>query len=295
MTKKVDLDREGIQVSNITGISTLNIERKNRFATRGTKEIENVQYIKAPDINGWSELYQLQYGFLNRRYKDGEELAPPEKIEYWSLRKRFKIDTDEQDYIDNVVEADEKIRNKIRFKELTSKMQDLSIEDEEIKDLAKLWIEKSKERSSIIKKEIQRSSESLKKVAKEYEIELESLKKICNQFEEKVLLFGKKKVFLNFERFVHIYARHVSETQIGERFASNKTVFQYKFEDILEVIKMVLDRISDEIQQHFEDNPDTNFRRLGKRSVYIDGHYYRVEIESNGLLKDFHPYNDDNK
>ncbi|MCF4102844.1 hypothetical protein L1I30_14290 [Gillisia sp. M10.2A] len=291
--QKVELDRDGIQASSISSISTLNLERQNRFSKKGTKEIQNVHNIKAPSFSGWAELYQVQFGFLNRRYNDGEELAPPEKIEYWSLRKRFQIENDKQDYIENVLDVDDKTKKKIRFQELSSKMQDYSISGDEIKEFAKLWIEESDEKDKIINREIQRSSQSLKKVAEEYELELNSLKKICNRFEEKVLLFGKKKVFLNFERFVHIYARHVSETQIGERFALNKTVFQYKFEDILRVIEMVLDSISDEIQAHFESNPNSVFRRMGARSVYIDGHYYRVEIESNGLLKDFHPYNDD--
>jgi len=122
---------------------------------------------------------------------------------------------------------------------------------------------------------------------------LENLKSICRGFDEKIIAFGQKIIFLEFERFVHIYARHVAETQIGERFAGNKTVFQYKFDDIIRVIKMVVESVNDEIQEHFKQTPDRPFRRMGSRSIYIDGHYYRLEIEPNGMLKDFHPFNDD--
>lgn len=54
---------------------------------------------------------------------------------------------------------------------------------------------------------------------------------------------------------------------------------------------MVVETVSDEIQSHFEQNPELPFRRIGKRAVYIDGHYYRLVIEPNGSIQDFHPYN----
>jgi hypothetical protein len=87
-----------------------------------------------------------------------------------------------------------------------------------------------------------------------------------------------------------IYARHVTETLISDKY-SGKTVFQYKFDDIMTLISSVLASISEDIQTHFKSDPDKPFGRRGKRSVYYDGHYYRVEIDTNGRLETFHPYN----
>lgn len=52
-----------------------------------------------------------------------------------------------------------------------------------------------------------------------------------------------------------------------------------------------MDIASNDIQEHFKNFPKRIYRRMGARSIYYDGHYYRVEIEANGSLLSFHPYN----
>ncbi|MBU2061119.1 MAG: hypothetical protein KKH44_04625, partial [Bacteroidetes bacterium] len=130
----------------------------------------------------------------------------------------------------------------------------------------------------------------LKQLSQEYGDQIERLKDICHKYDERVVLFGEKLIYLNFERFLHIYIRHVTETQIGDRF-KGKTVFQYKFDDIIRIISLIMDVASKDIQDHFKNQPESNYRRMGKRSIYFDGHYYRIEISSNGSLLTFHPYN----
>lgn len=291
--QKVDLDKDGILCSSIHTVYVTDLPRTNRFTERGKKEFQNIINIKAPEFSGWDELNRVQLGFLHSRYSKGQSLAPREFIEYWSLRKHFNSSTDHEDYIANVINCGQEQRDEIRLEELRIKYNDLSITEDEIKESVKLVVGKIKWKNGIIEKEIQRSTERISTVSENYETELEKLKEICRGFDEKVIAFGDKLIYLDFERFVHIYARHVAETQIGERFADNKTVFQYKFEDIISLIKMVIEEINNDIQEHFKNSPEQPFRRLGNRSVYFDGHYYRVEIDPNGRLKDFHPYNDD--
>jgi hypothetical protein len=130
-------------------------------------------------------------------------------------------------------------------------------------------------------------------LAVKYGDKIENLEKICLNFNEQVLLFGDKLIYLDFERFIHIYSRHVTETLISDTYAG-KTVFQYRFEDIMQLISVVLDSAYNEIQDHYKTNSDKPFRRMGSRSIYFDGNYYRVEIDENGRLITFHPYNNAN-
>lgn len=291
--QKTDLDKYGILASSIDTIWISDMPRRNRFQEVGKKEIENVRYIKAPKFSGWEELNRVRFGFLNSRYKRGQSLSPNEYIMLWAFRKHFNVEIDKEYYEQNFEKANQEFKDKVRLEELRIKYQELSISEKEIEDFVKLVVKEIEYKNEIINDEINSSTEKINEVAKNYGTEIENLKKICLRFDEDVIAFGEKIIFLGFERFVHIYARHVSETQVGERFANNKTVFQYKFEDIIHIIKLVIESVSDEIQNHFKTTPEKPFRRMGDRSVYYDGHYYRIEIEPNGNLKDFHPYNDD--
>jgi hypothetical protein len=72
-----------------------------------------------------------------------------------------------------------------------------------------------------------------------------------------------------------------------------KTEFQYNYQDIRELIKNVLNSAEKDIAEEFKANPNRNYNRQGKRAVYYNGNYYKVEIEPSGRLLTFHPYNDD--
>jgi len=291
--QKTDLDKDGILCSSIQSIYVTDYPKTNRFRTRGKKEFQNVMNVKAPNFSGWEELNRVQFGFLNSRYTKNSGLTPQETIQYWAYRKHFKIGLDQPDYLEIIANGDDAFNNKVRLEELRARYQELSITEDEIKEYVVLFIEDVKLKNEIVNREIARSTERLNNITENYGLELENLKTICRGFDDKVIAFGDKMIFLDFERFVHIYARHVAETQIGERFAGQKSVFQYKFDDIMSLIKMVVESVNDEIQEHFKNNPEQQFRRMNSRSVYFDGHYYRLVIEPDGSLLDFHPYNDD--
>jgi len=291
--QKVDLDKNGILTSSIHTVSTFDLPRKNRFRELGKKEIQNIVHIKAPEFSSRKELTRVSFGFLNSRYTKGKAFSPQENIQYWAFRNHFEIGKDKGDFKENFENKSTEFKEKVRLEELRIKYQELSISEKEIEEFAKLEVQEIIYKNKIIDKEIASATEKINEISKEFGSELEILRKICRGFDEKIIAFGEKIIFLEFERFVHIYARHVAETQIGERFAENKTVFQYKFDDIVYVIKMVIESVNDEIQEHFRQTPYRPFRRMGTRSIYIDGHYYRVQIEPNGMIMDFHPYNDD--
>ncbi|KIA90935.1 hypothetical protein OC25_23845 [Pedobacter kyungheensis] len=276
-------ERYGFLASDIYEIMSYNKPRQNNFVAKEKKEIQNTIVISTKSNR--RELNQILFGFLNARVKRNTPLSPEEKYKFLGLARHFGEDITVDPYKqfnDN--------ESAIRYHELNTKLTDLTIEGDDIKDYAKLISERYDEREKLIKLEIEKSGGKIEAIAKKYGDEVKNLKSAAHGFEEEIILFGEKLVFLDLERFLHIYARHVEETHVGDGFGE-KTIFQYKYDDILRIIKAVVESESDAIQEHFKTKPNRNFVRMGKRSIYYEGHYYRVDIEPTGRLLTFHPYN----
>ena len=284
------LDKTGFLCSDIFEISSVNLPRQNRFIERKKKEIQNTINIEI-DSRDWQDINGITFGFLNSRFAKGNQLSPNEMNQYLGLREYYKKGNQKSPFKELAYQEDEvTLKSEVRFFELKSKFEDLVINEDDMKEFAQQIISKYSYREKLISEELKKSSEKLKQLSQEFGDQIEKLKEICHKYDERIVLFGEKLVYLNFDRFLHIYIRHVTETQIGNRF-QGKTVFQYKFDDIIRVISLVMDVASNDIQEHFRNFPDKIYRRMGARSIYYDGHYYRVEIEPNGSLTTFHPYN----
>ncbi|QJB34928.1 hypothetical protein HF324_27790 [Chitinophaga oryzae] len=276
-------ERYGILCSEIIEVSSYNWPRTNRFTEKNKKEISITHNVA---INARrDQLNRLEYGFLEKRYSLGETLSPEEVNKFLGLRSHFGLDISQPPYKDLVHKSSE-----VRYFSLNAKMNALTINEEEMKEFAGIIVSRYNEREELIHEELKRSNLKLTEIAENYGDKLSNLKDICHGFSEEIILFGEKLVYLNLERFLHIYARHVTETQVGGQY-EGKTVFQYKYEDIIRLIKAVIETEADAIQDHFKNNPTKEFIRMGKRAAYYDGHYYRIQILPSGLLDSFHPYN----
>lgn len=287
------LDRNGIQSSDIAGVSTLNMPRENRFILIGEKDIPNTIEVKF-DSSGM-DLEQFKLGLYNSRISSNHKLIPEEEFEYFGLQLFYNPDQFNDDLKKKITnEATGKVKEPIRYYQLKAKFFKSDLTDEEDKEFKEINNRRSKIKIDLLKKELKRSTEKLKDLAVQYKDTLQTLIYICSQFEDKLLLPYDIPIWWDFERFIHIYIRHVKETKLGERFVE-RTIFQYKFHDIRRIINAVIESVYEDIKTHFKERPTENFRRMGTRSVYYDGIYYRVEIEPTGRLITFHPYNDNEK
>jgi hypothetical protein len=141
-----------------------------------------------------------------------------------------------------------------------------------------------------LQKEIQKSGNNFDKLPIELQTKLLIL--TCQFKNEVISHYGGKAIWWDVERFLHIFIRHIGEFQPDEKY-KYKTVFQYDFDNIRKLVTAVIESVRKEIEAEFKANPTKNFKRQGERAVYYNGNYYRVEIEPNGRLLTFHPYNDD--
>lgn len=285
----IDLDKKGIRSEDIRVVSSYKFQRHNRFRVSGKKEIQNEIIVEFDSSN--MNVQRLELYNMQTRINSGYKLIKEERFKYYGYLSYFdpiQIGKDKYKLIHDSVTGE--LIDEVKFyfleAEYFNKSEDYSLSDE----LARLLDEKSKERGRLIHDELKKSDENIKKLDGKYNENLRSLIIVCSDFEEKVILPYKIPIWWDLERFIHIYVRHVEETKVGDR-NETKTDFQYKLTDVRKIIRAVLEKIYPEFEQEIKQFPDKIFKRLGKRSVEYDGNYYRVEIEPNGRLLTFHPYN----
>lgn len=231
----------------------------------------------------------MMLGLYKTKLKDGCELSNIEKNDFYALKQYFEpnnITAEELQYIIDNETNQPKLP--IREKYLKIKSSYAGLTDEENKEIHNIWHSQFKEKETILKNEIQRSDNNWNNLPIEQQMKLLA---IAYRFEDEVLLSWSKSIWWDLERFLHIIIRHTSDLQNGKY--KEKTTFQYEFPNIRELIKSVIISVEKEIEEEFKANPNKNFKRQGKRAIYFNGNYYRVEIEPSGRLLTFHPYNDE--
>lgn len=282
----IALDKKGFQNDDIDFMYVSDMPRHNRFLLT-EKKIENVMKINFDARH--VDLDRMQLGFLSARLKNGNGLTPQEKSQYFGLQlyynKNFDIEKDRDIIMDSETGN---IKDDIKYYNLKVKFVNEETSPEETTELENIIRKRAQTNVALLLAELDRSSEKLKETIVNNRITFDNLVRLCTNFESDLLLPYKIPIWWDFERFLHIYMRHVREIKIGERF-EEKTVFQYKLEDVKFIIKAVLEKVYGEMEDFFNNNPNKNFVRMGKRSVAYDGNYYRVDVEPNGRLITFHP------
>jgi len=287
--QKIRLDKTGFKCADIYEISYLKTSIENKFKAKGEREIPNTIKVEfdPSGLNG----DRFTYSFLLRRFSNGHELIPYEKIELYGMLLFYNPDLAKKHKTELTNVDNEDIEMPVDFFYKRSKFKNDKASQDDINDIIEYYRVRDKQRVHLLVEEIKRSSQKFKEIAKSYKEPLDNLLLAVSTFDNQLIVLEEFPVWWDFERFLHIYCRHVKETKVGERF-DEKTIFSYKYNDIQRVIKNVVENVYPEMFEHFKKS-DSNFRRMGSRSVYYDGVYYRIEISKTGKIISFHPYNDD--
>ena len=285
--QKVFLDKDGILNDDIACVSSVSRPRKNAYIENGKKEIPN--QIKIGINISEKESHMMMFGLYKSKLKDGCVLSNVEKNDFYALKQYFEpnnITAEDLRYIIDNKTNQQKLP--IREKYLKIKSCYVGLTDEERKEIHDIWHIQLKEKEAILKNEIQRADSNWNNLPFEQQLKLLC---IAYRFEDEVLLSWSKSIWWDLERFLHIVIRHTADLQNGNY--KEKTTFQYDFSDIRNLVISVIASAQKEIEEEFKVNPNKNFKRQGKRAIYFNGNYYRVEIEPSGRLLTFHPYNDE--
>ena len=288
MEQKKELKQSGINTEDIGSILQPSNNSINNYTNKETRSLPEPVEIKV-DFRGVDK-DALTINLYSRMISSGYKIIPYEQSQYYAAILNKHGDNIKDDNFKEIIIDKEtgEIKKDIRYAQLERKLySEEGLTTEEKNEFEDLIEEIMKVRVSISLRELEKSTEKFKELGINYPKALNTVTTLMTYFKPKRLTHSRFPVWWDYERFLHIYLRHVKNTQIGERF-SEKTPFQYAFKDILSLIETVLKQIEKEIEEHFTKNPAKNFKRHGSMSVYYNGDYYVIQIAPDGQLMTFY-------
>ena len=281
------LDRKGLLSGDIINISYSTYPSTKAFKSEDTKKLNKIEI----PFNGIDfPINKANLFLLNDKIKNRIPLIKEEMNEYFGLQLYFENDIREENKRHVFNDDMKTIKDEILYYLYKAKFIDNKFPKNEMEEMVRIHIARIIARLKILNHELKLATGNQKGVYKNYTKQYECMLDLLFDFNTEVILNGKKPIWWDFERFAHIYIRHVKETRIGENNDS-KTLFQYELGEVKSVIQKVVEGFYSDILEHFEKNPEKPFFRQNIRSEYFNGIYYRVEIEPTGRLLTFHPYN----
>ena len=271
--EKYDLFYEGIMLTSIINISSLQLNKTNKFIEKDLRNLDEpiTLNFNPTDFDAVTAIISLN----NKKRKDGYKFAEFEEnqdIAYRIIANNY------------LTPIEYRHNKKVRFYVLEYKnlYSELNIEEElEYKEIIECNIKVSAK--ILMKILISESKNKLTYLNGRKDI-VHILTLLVTYFKEETLILTKIHVWWNLERYLHIMLGHVS----GLKFCINNKLnseFQYDFRNIRELIIEILYNLKDEINLHFIDYPNKDFKRQGNMSFYFKGDYYIIHIRKDGLLQ----------
>ena len=250
--KKKILFQKGLRVSDIANILQVNSHLNNNFSDTNIRKLPKPIDLKVDFSKVDTDLLTIRT--YSQMEESGYTLIPDEKDQlYAALLNKYGSQIKKEKYDELFIDPQTcQIKKGIRYHQLDRKYfskEDLTAEED--KEFKMLIQETVRERVPVLLNELTKSTEKLKEIGIKYSQALKRTSALASIFKVERLLMCRFPVWWDFERFLHIYLRHVQEIQVGERF-TEKTRFQYAFKDIRKLIEIVLEQIQDEIEKHFQ-------------------------------------------
>ena len=278
------LAENGVYSEDIASLTTMYGFERNTFHSEEKREIKT-HIIKMTSKPKGGD-YDWIYGFAKRQVNEGVDLSPNERDLYLACKYYYEpSQLTKEEKAEMFCGTENKLKENIEREYLAIKYHRQDINDEELKRHVELYFSLIKERDEVLDKYLIQSGSSLKKLEAENKELAKELKGKVLSFKDSSLNFGNKHaIYLDLEGYLHIFMRHVEEMKVNEHFA-HKDNFQWDLDDVMTVIKHVVEKVNAEFQEYVEQNKVSQFKKYGDQSIYFEGDYYAVYIASNGRLE----------
>lgn len=285
--QRVELERSGLNTEDILEIHYYNIGTpKNEFVQGGKKKLPEPILLKSTLSRIEDE--EMKVGMYNSQIKNGYKLTSEELYEKLGIELNWSgkpiEEVTEYEYFDS---STGKIDPNVHFYYLLSKDLAGKLTDEEEQTLERYVVERIGKNLITFRKELQTyipknelSSDTTLNIVRQ-------MLPLITHFKQRRLTYNKFPVWIEVDRYLHIYLRHVDDVQAGKS-NKEKSTLKYHFQDIDGLIEMVLESLSSDIQKHFEENPTKPFKRQGSEAYEFKGDYYNISIEPSGKLMAFY-------
>ena len=210
------------------------------------------------------------------------------------------LDTLPADYKDFIIQ-DGKVRPDVFFQKIALAIEhgeEISKEEQEFYFYKKT--EEALRRKEIVKTEIRRTGINPVKENINNSFYYRELLNIIREFSDFTLMDWYIPIVLTFEKFVHIYVKHVEETKFNDGQFKRRSFFDYKHTEIFTLIKRIISQEEKEIQEHFFQNHIDNeagHKELAKDyhrgfkqfpPIHFGGDIFRLTINKHGFVESFY-------
>lgn len=267
-------------------------EKDDKYLVTDKKEIPNTILIEFdPNEFEW-ELIALKL-LSDRMVNNDPPLIDFEIDKYYAYKILHSEDEiSDEEWKNNIFEINSNtIKERIMFHILSSKMQRLiPLTPDDIKSLIDIFPRRRNEINKIVENEIKKSAKkNLKEIISSNQTLVDDIKKEAFFYEpENLSTHGARySVFLDLERYLHIFLRHLDELQL-EDWQTEKTAFQYNLKDVKRLLRIIIKELQPQIDMALEQGKEINL--YDKKAFYFNGNYYVIHISSTGRLLSFYPH-----
>jgi hypothetical protein len=259
---------------------------KNTFHSKEKRTIDKIN-IPITSLPKGRDL-DWMYRFKKRLVSENIGLCPRERNFYLAGKFYYERDKLTEDEIAEIFPKDSEMREAIEHEFLGMKYMREEISDPEKRRLAELLGKKKRDSYNLLDKYLKQSGSSMKKLVSDNpEQAVDLFEKTLHFKERRLNVTGTIPLYVDIDRYLHIYMRHVEEMKVNKHF-EHKDNFQWNEEDVFSVMEHVIRQFNDEIQEFFSKNPDKRYSRYGDKSAYYEGDYYTFHIEPSGCISTFH-------
>jgi hypothetical protein len=286
-----ELSEVGFKSGDIYLIQCSDSIPHNAYLQKGKKQIPNAINVSI-DLTNSPSVCKLALYNLNQRIDAGKILIANEWNEYYGYNLYYSPEIKKiQSVKDEIYDTEGGLKKEVRFYELKAKGKNSDITEKELAEFSALLNERKTERFEVLKNELKKNNiNSLEKFKEKHPNIFKEIYKVSLVFDDDVLtpLKSAVPVYWDFKSYLHIFLRHCEELQPEGPFKS-KTPFVYSQKNIRRLLSIAIDELDEKIQDRLCQKLD--FRIYDEKSLYLNGNYYSLRIESNGRVDSFYPLN----
>lgn len=257
---------------------------QNTFHSTEKRTINKIQIETQALAEGgdWDWFYNFE---KMRVMENGIILSPEEHKRYLAL-KLFYEPSDLTEEEKNEIFVTEKDLNEnvgfYYFKILEDK--GLKVDDNVIENLKKLFFKRMNEKGELLNKYLIEAGSSLKKLVKENPGMVTTLfMKLIEFRQERLNVMGRYPIYMDEDSYLHIITRHVEDFKFNTHY-EKKDNFQWFEEDVIIVMRKVIEKIDEEYQEFRTLKPTSRYSRYKDDSIYFEGDYYTLRIQPSGRI-----------
>jgi hypothetical protein len=289
------LKSNGFTAKDVMELLTFNFDNAaHAYNEKGTKEIPNTINLKI-NLDGIDPvIFFLKY--IEQIREMGQPILKHDLLKYYCYLHIARPDLLSPDIYQNyLIDADTgDFSNEANFIILDGKSdRGDTLSDDEQKKFSELKSARFQERFRMVSKAMSAPAKLFSKIYKTNRALVLSIVSVISGFEVETISGPENNcpIYWDFDRFSHIMFRHYSGIRIAESPSFSNpdkqpTAFQYVFQDVQRLIKIIIRNLSKEI-----DSKLSQGKPFTVSGYYYNGNYYNLRIDPDGRLMQFHPLN----